>query len=102
MRFEIAKSEVAITPAIKEAIEHKVAKVNERLKRIHPDAAEMELRVEFNDREKTHECSLHLRAFKDALHAKKTAPELRVAVDKTFDALMAELENYRSKINPNV
>ncbi len=43
-----------------------------------------------------------LRAFRDTLHAGKSAPELRVAVDKSFDALMRELDHYRMKVNKSL
>jgi len=102
MRFEIAKTDVVLPQTVHDAIDHKVAKLTERLKRYHPDVADLELRVEFNTYEKTHECALNLKAFKDTLHAKKAAPELRVAVDKTFDALLKELDHYRAKINKSL
>ncbi|MDH4120584.1 MAG: HPF/RaiA family ribosome-associated protein [Deltaproteobacteria bacterium] len=102
MRYEISKHHCDVDATLAKAIEHKVEKVAERLKRYHPDVADMDIRLEFHDKQKMHECTLHLRAMKDTLHAKKDAPELRVAVDKSFDALMKELEHYRVKINKSL
>ena len=102
MRTEIFRNNVEVTNTIDKAISHKVAKVSERLKRYHPDAAEMEVRLEYHNKLKTHECALNLRAFKDTLYAKKSAPELRIAIDRSFDALIKELDHYRVKINKSL
>ena len=102
MRLEISKANVETSPSIDKAIAHKVEKVEERLKRYHPDAADLEIHLEFNDKRKFHECTLNLKAFKDTLHAKKSAPELRMAIDRTFDALIKELDHYRVKVNKSL
>jgi len=76
--------------------------VEERLKRYHPDAADMNIHVARLEKQNEFECSIQLKAFKETLHTKKSAPELRVAVDKSFDALMKELDHYRVKINKSL
>jgi hypothetical protein len=43
-----------------------------------------------------------LKAFRETLHARKEAPELRVAVDKSFEALLREMETYRVRINKSL
>jgi ribosomal subunit interface protein len=102
MRYELSRSNVEVDPAIEKAIRQKIDKVEERLKRYHPDAADLTIHLEYIDRIKSHECAINLKAFRDTLHAKKSAPELRVAIDRCFDALVKELDHYRSKINKSL
>jgi ribosomal subunit interface protein len=102
MRLEISKVNVDISDSIGKAINHKVDKVEERLKRYHPDAAGLAIHLEYNDKLKSHECTLNLKAFKDSLHARKSAPELRIAIDRCFDALIKELDHYRVKVNKSL
>lgn len=102
MRYEISKANLDVSDSIEKAIHQKIDKVEERLKRYHPDAADLSIHLEYIDKLKSHECSINLKAFKDALHAKKSAPELRIAIDRCFDALMKELDHYRSKINKSL
>jgi ribosome-associated translation inhibitor RaiA len=102
MRYVIHKGPLEVSESLEKAIGHKVEKVEERLKRYHPDAAELEVRLERQDKVHEFECTLQLSAFRDSLHAKKSAPELRVAVDKSFDALMKELDHYRVKVNKSL
>jgi ribosome-associated translation inhibitor RaiA len=102
MRYDIHKGDVHLPKAVESAIARKVKKVEERLKRYHPDAAGMDIHVTHLDKQDTFECSIQLKAFKETLHTKKSAPELRVAVDKSFDALMKELDHYRVKINKSL
>ena len=83
-------------------IDQKVAKINARLKRYHPEVAHMEIRLGHLEKMNEYECALQLTAFKDSLHARKSAPELRVAVDKSFEALLRELDHYRLKINKSL
>ena len=102
MRYEILKNEVSVTESLKKKIDQKVNKVNARLKRYHPEVAHMEIRLGNIEKPKGFECALQLTAFRESLHAKKTAPELRVAVDKSFEALLRELDQYRIKINKSL
>jgi ribosomal subunit interface protein len=102
MRYAIHKGEVHVPKAVEQAIEHKVDKVKERLKRYHPDAAGMDIHLARLDKKNEFECSIQLTAFKETLHARKSAPELRIAVDKSFDALMKELDHYRVRINKSL
>lgn len=102
MRYAIHKGDVHVPKAVEQAIERKVDKVAERLKRYHPDAAAMEIHLTRLEKKNEFECSLQLTAFKETLHAKKSAPELRVAVDKSFDALMKELDHYRIRVNKSL
>ncbi|MDH4224418.1 MAG: ribosome-associated translation inhibitor RaiA [Deltaproteobacteria bacterium] len=102
MRLELIKNNVEVPEALSQVIDHKAEKVKERLKRYHPDVADLEVKLEFNDKLKTYECVLHLKAFRDVLHASKSAEDLRESVDKGFDALMRELEHYRVKINKSL
>lgn len=99
MEYEIKNQGVGVDPTLEKAIQHKTDKMKERLKRFHPDVAKLDIRLDHNSKDKTFECSLHLNAMKDILHAKKSAPELRVAVDKSFEAMMKEVDHYRAKIN---
>lgn len=99
MRLDIFKNEVSISKSLEKAIQHKVDKIETRLKRYHPDVAHLEIRLVHDEKLKTFQCVLRLKAFKDSMHSKKSAPELRVAVDKSFDAIMRELDHYRLKIN---
>ena len=102
MRYELFRANVEVNGSIEKAILQKIDKVEERLKRYHPDAADLSIHLEYVDKLKSHECTLNLKAFKDTLHAKKSAPELRAAIDRCFDALIKELEHYRSKINKSL
>ena len=102
MRYAIHKGEVHLPAALEKAIAHKVDKVEERLKRYHPDATDLQLTVEHQEKQDAFECTIQLMAFKETLYAKKSAPELRVAVDKSFDALMKELDHYRVRINKSL
>ena len=102
MRYELFRNEIHVDASLSKAIENKVEKIKERLKRYHPDAADMEIRLEHQPKVNEFECNIKLSAFKDVLLAKKAAPELRVAVDKSFDAMMKELDHYRVKINKNL
>lgn len=102
MRYELSKVNLEITEAIDKALGHKIDKVEERLKRYHPDAADLDIRLAYDDKLKTHECTLNLKAFKDSLHARKSAPDLRLAIDRSFDALIRELDHYRSKVNKSL
>ena len=102
MRYELHKGDIHVSETLEQAIAHKVTKVEERLKRYHPDAADMEIRLAHQEKVNSFDCSIQLRAFRETLHCSKSAPELRVAVDKSFDALMKELEHYRSRINKSL
>jgi ribosome-associated translation inhibitor RaiA len=87
---------------LEKAIARKVDKVEERLKRYHPDAADLEIRLERQEKLNSFDCAIQLRAFRETLHSRKSSPELRVAVDKSFDALMKELDHYRVRINKSL
>ena len=102
MRYELFRNEISVDPTLIKAIEHKVDKIKERLKRYHPDAADLEIRLGHQEKVNEFECNLKLTAFKDVLLAKKVSPELRVAVDKSFEAMMKELDHYRVKINKSL
>ena len=102
MRYELSRANVEVNGSVEKVIQQKVDKVEERLKRYHPDAADLSIHLEYVDKLKSHECTINLKAFKDSLHAKKSAPELRAAIDRCFDALIKELEHYRSKINKSL
>ena len=102
MRVDIFKNEIPLSGSLEKAIQHKVEKIETRLKRYHPDAAALEIRLDHNAKLNTYECVLSLKAFKDSLHSRKSAPELRVAVDRSFAAIMKELEQYRVKINKSL
>ena len=98
MRYQV-HYEMPIGPSLEKAIENKVEKIKKRLKRYHPDVADLEIKLGRLENHNEFECNLILKAFKETLCAKKTAPELRVAVDKCFDAILKELDHYRIKIN---
>ncbi len=100
MRTEIIKNNVPVSKKLESVILHKVEKIEERLKRYHPDVADLQIRLEHQVNE--YGCALVLNAFRESLHAHKSAPELRVAVDKTFDAMFKELDHYRQKINKSL
>ncbi len=102
MRYEISKVNLEIPESIGKTIGHKVEKVEQRLKRYHPDAAGLDIRLEYTNKLKSHECSANLKAFKDSLHAKKSSPDLRIAIHRCFDALIRELDHYRVKINKSL
>lgn len=102
MRYELHKNSVHVDSTLIKAIEHKVDKLKDRLKRYHPEVADLDIKLGHQEKVNEFECNMTLVAFKDTLHAKKSSPELRVAVDKTFDAILKELEQYRSKINKNL
>lgn len=102
MQHEIHRNEIRTSVSLEKAIQHKIDKIETRLKRYHPDAAYLEVRLGHHQKQKSYECALQLKAFKDSLHSKKSAPELRVAVDKSFDAIMKELDQYRLKINKSL
>jgi len=102
MQLEIHYNGLSVSEELEQVIRQKAEKVEERLKRYHPDVAELEVRLDELGRAGEHECGLKLTAFKDVLTAKKNHPELRVAVDRAFEALMKELDTYRSKINKSL
>lgn len=102
MRYQFYKNNIRVDDSLTRVIENKVGKVEERLKRYHPDAADLEIRLAHQDKVKEYECDLKLTAFRNTMNAKKTGPDLRVAVDRSFEALMRELDNYRAKVNPSL
>lgn len=102
MRVEIIKHDIPVDQKLEQAIQYKTGKVEERLKRYHPDAADLEIRLQHNTKNNEFACALNLKAYRDSMHTQKSAPELRAAVDKSFDALFKELEHYRHKINPTL
>lgn len=102
MRVEIFKHDIRIDQKLEQTIQYKTGKVEKRLKRYHPDAADLEIRLQHNPKSNEFACALNLKAFRDSMHTQKSAPNLRVAVDKSFDALFKELEHYRQKINPAI
>ena len=102
MRYELSKVNLELSETVNKALAHKMEKVEQRLKRYHPDVADLDIRLEYHEKQKSHECSLNLKAFKDSLHARKSAPELRSAIDLSFDALIRELDSYRNKVNKSL
>ena len=102
MRYELHNGAIHVSESLQKAITHKIGKIEERLKRYHPDVADLEIRLTHMEKVDEYECSLVLKAFKDTLFTKKDAPELRVAVDRGFDALLREIEQYRSKLNKSL
>jgi len=102
MRHEIRTHEIAMNPQIEKIIEQKVAKLDQRLKPYHPDAAHLEVQLHGQEKSSSFRCALTLHAYQDALHAEKDAPELREAVDRAFDAMFKELEHYRARINKSL
>ena len=102
MRYQLNKNDIHVGGTLQKALDHKVEKIEERLKRYHPEVADLEIRLEHQEKVKEYECNLKLNAFKTTLLATKSAPELRVAVDKSFEAMMKELDHYRVKINKNL
>lgn len=102
MRYQLHNGAIHIPASLDKAIGQKVEKIEKRLKRYHPDVAELELRLSHVEKSREYECSLVLRALKDTLKASKSAPELRVAVDKSFEAIMDQLESYRVKLNKSL
>lgn len=101
MRYQL-HHQVPVNPSLEKAIGHKVEKIKKRLKRFHPDVADLEIKLGQLENGNEYECNLILRAFRETLNAKKSAPELRVAVDRSFDALLKELEHYRFKLNKSL
>lgn len=102
MRTAIQKNHLHISNAIDKAIQQKIEKIETRLKRYHPEVADLDIRLDFSEKQSEYLCSLNLKIFKDSLQAKKTAPDLRQAVDRSFETMMRELEHYRSKINKSL
>ena len=102
MRHELLKNEIVVSPALEKVLQAKIQKVEKRLKRHHPEAAHLEIRLKRLEKLDSFECTLSLKAFRDSLHAKKSAPELRAAIDRTFEAMLRELEHYRLKINKSL
>ena len=102
MRYQLHNSQIAVSQSLEKAIGFKVEKIKRRLKRYHPDVADLEIKLEQLEKGSGYECNLILKAFRDTLFTKKSAPELRVAVDKSFDAMMRELDYYRVKLNKSL
>jgi ribosome-associated translation inhibitor RaiA len=102
MRYQLHNGEIPVPAALARVIGTKAGKIEKRLKRYHPDVAELEIRLVRVEKINEFECKLVLTAFKETLHARKSAPELRVAVDKSFEAIMRELEHYRVRLNKSL
>ncbi len=102
MRYELVKNDILVSESLEKVFHQKIDKIAKRLKRYHSEVANLEIRLNRHEKLNSYECILRLHAFKDSLHAKKSAPELRVAVDKSFDAIMRELDHYRLKINKSL
>ena len=102
MRYQMQNGEIHVSASLDKAIGRKIEKIEKRLKRYHPDVADLEIRLSHQDKIDEYECKLVLKTFKDTLHTSKAAPELRVAVDKSFEAMMRELEAYRVKVNKSL
>jgi ribosome-associated translation inhibitor RaiA len=102
MRYELHNGEVHVPASLERIIGTKIGKIEKRLKRYHPDVANLEVRLSFVEKINEYECSLVLNAFKETLRTGKSAPELRVAVDKSFEAMLRELEHYRVRLNKSL
>lgn len=104
MRHEISRHNVEIPDTIEKALSQKIDKVEQRLKRYHPEAADLEVSLAYHEhlKDQAYECSLNLNAFREHLHARKTAADLRMAIDRSFDALLREMEQYRARINKSL
>ncbi len=102
MRIELHKNGLTVTEDMDSILTTKMNKVEKRLKRYHPEVADLEIRLDYFDKLSEFECSLNLKLFKDTLQAKKQGSELRTAVDRSFEVLYRELENYRVKVNKNI
>ena len=101
MRYQL-HHDMPIQSSLEKAIGNKVEKIEKRLKRNHPDIADLEIKLVHQEKGNEFECNMILKAFRETMCAKKTSPELRVAVDKCFDAILKELEHYRIKINKSL
>ena len=99
MRYEIHSHDVTVTPEIDKIISEKIAKLEERLKSYHPEAARLEMQLRRQEKKQILTCALTLRAYQEELHASKEATELREAVDRAFDALFKEVEHYLRRAN---
>ena len=84
--------------SLEKALAHKIEKLEVRLKRYHPEVAQLELHLEHGDAEQIR-CKIHLRIYRDSLHAHKESLEARVALDRSFEALFRELDTYRQKLS---
>ncbi len=102
MRYQVHNHQIHVSQSLKNVIAKKVEKIRTRLKRYHPEVADLEIKLEHIENSNEYACNLLLKAFRDTLQAKKTAPELRVAVDRSFDAMLRELDHYRTKINKSL
>lgn len=94
--------QIPVSASLEKAIGNKVEKIGKRLKRYHPDVADLEIKLDHLKNGNEYECNMILKAFKDTLYARKSSPELRVAVDRCFDAILKELDHYRIKINKSL
>jgi ribosomal subunit interface protein len=102
MRYDIHDPEVTVTPQIEKIVAEKLAKLDERLKSYHPEAARLEMRLRRQEKKQLLSCALTLHAYQEELHVEKEAVELREAVDRAFDALFREVEHYRARINKSL
>jgi ribosome-associated translation inhibitor RaiA len=102
MRYQLHNHEVHVSKALEKAIDRKVEKIRKRLKRYHPDVADLEIKIGHQEKLNEFECYLILKAFKETLFTRKCASELRVAVDKSFEAMFKELDHYRIKLNKSL
>ena len=102
MKWQLHHQKIPVPKSLEKALHSKVDKIKTRLKRYHPDVADLEIKLEHQENGNEYECNLILKAFRETLYAKKSSPELRVAVDRCFDALMKELDHYRVKLNKSL
>ena len=102
MKLLVHNPDVRVSKAVSDVIDKKVEKIKTRLKRYHPDVADLEVRLNKLESGNEFECNLVLKAFKETLNAKKSGPDLRIAVDRSFDAMLRELDHYRVKINKSL
>ncbi|HHM24317.1 MAG TPA: sigma-70 family RNA polymerase sigma factor [Bacteroidetes bacterium] len=102
MRVEMRVDDYGIRPDVEDALERKIQKLENRLKRYDPESAELVVKIEKNPKKNIYRCMLELKVPGKTMVAKKEKHDQRVAVEEAFEALMKEFSKYRLKTNKNL
>ncbi|MFO7890593.1 MAG: hypothetical protein R6V04_09670 [bacterium] len=102
MKVDIYKKNITIDQVTRSHLDQKVMNMEKRLKRYHPDACFLIIRLSKNEKKSLFLCSLELKIFNKILYAKKQHSILLSAIKQSFDALVRSLEKYRLRINKSL
>ena len=102
MRVEFYHHDVPLDTTLQRIIDRRIEKLEKRLKRYHPDAAHLVIRLTWEPSRELYHVTLELRVFHRDLAVKKEGHHLAPIIRSAFEALMKEFEKYRLQINKSL